>query len=153
MHIRYLVDYQQAIPQVARWLFDEWGRSVSGSSVEAAVARVHERLHRDQLPLTLVAMDAEAVIGTVSLIPCDMETRPDLSPWLASLYVSPDCRRRGVGSALIEAAVGEATRVDIDSLFLFTDTSETLYAKHGWEQIESCVYRNREVVIMKRPLV
>lgn len=62
-------------------------------------------------------------------------------------------RRRGVGSALLEAAVREAKRLGIDSLFLFTDTSEALYAKHGWQAIESCLYRNREVVIMRRTLV
>ncbi|MGQ0556386.1 MAG: hypothetical protein ACT4PN_10660 [Nitrospiraceae bacterium] len=89
MDIRYLGDCQEAIPHIAHWLFDEWGRFLPGTSIEESIARLHERLHRDQLPLTLVAMEAGAAIGTVSLILCDMETRPDLSPWLASLYVAP----------------------------------------------------------------
>ncbi|MBI5673128.1 MAG: GNAT family N-acetyltransferase, partial [Nitrospirae bacterium] len=46
-----------------------------------------------------------------------------LSPWLASLYVSQDCRRRGVGSALLEAAIREGKRIGLDALFLFTVTS------------------------------
>ncbi len=150
MDIRYLADCQEAIPQVARWLFDEWGCLLPGGSVERAIARLHERLRRDQLPLTLVGIEAEEVIGTVSLIPCDMETRSDFSPWLASLYVESGRRRRGVGTALLEAAVREANRLCIDSLFLFTVTSEAFYAKHGWEKVESCIYRNRAVVIMKR---
>ncbi len=150
MDIRYLADCQDAIPQIAHWLFNEWGRFLPGSSVERGIARLQGRLHRDRLPLTLVAMEAEVAIGTVSLISCDMETRPDLSPWLASLYVEADRRRRGIGAALIEGAVREATGLRIDSLFLFTDTSEALYAKHGWQKVESCIYRNREVVIMKR---
>lgn len=152
MDIRYLVECQQVILQVAQWLFNEWGRSLSGSSVEGSIARLQERLHRDQLPLTLVAMEAEVAIGTVSLVPFDIETRPDLSPWLASLYVAPDLRRGGIGSALIVAVVREAERLGIDSLFLFTDSSQALYAKHGWETVESCLYRNRAVVIMKRPV-
>jgi len=153
MHIRYLADCHEAIPQVARWLFDEWGRFLPGASVERGIARLQERLHRDSIPLTLVATDAEAVLGTVSLVNCDMEARPDLSPWSASLYVESGRRRRGIGSALVEAAVRESKRLGINSLFLFTDTSESLYAKHGWKRIESCVYRDREVVIMKRPMV
>ncbi|MBX3306609.1 MAG: hypothetical protein KF751_11225 [Nitrospira sp.] len=80
MDIRYLVDCQQVIPQVAQWLFDEWGRFLPDSSVEGGVSRLHKRLHRDQLPLTLMAMEAGVAIGTISLIHCDMETRPDLSP-------------------------------------------------------------------------
>jgi N-acetylglutamate synthase-like GNAT family acetyltransferase len=38
-----------------------------------------------------------------------------------------------VGSALVEAAVGEAKGLDIDSIFLFIPTSEAFYAKHGWK--------------------
>lgn len=127
--------------------------SFPGSSVERGIDRLQGRLHRDQRPLTLVAMEGEFAIGTVSLIPCDMETRPDLAPWLASLYVVPDHRRCGIGSALIEAAVREAKRVGIDSLFLFTDSSEALYVKHGWQTVESCLYRNRAVVIMRRSVL
>jgi len=153
MDIRYLVDCQEVIPLVAQWLFGEWGRFLPGMSIEGGITRLHERLHRDQLPLTLVAMEAEAAIGTVSLILCDMETRPDLSPWLASLYVVPDSRRRGIGSALLEAAGREAQRLGIRSLFLFTDTSEAFYAKDGWQTLESCLYRNRAVVIMRRSVL
>jgi predicted N-acetyltransferase YhbS len=153
MSIHYLADCQEVIPQIARWLFDEWGRLHSDGSVERGMALLQERLHRNSVPLTLVATEGEAVIGTVSLVPCDMETRPDLSPWLASLYVVPSSRRRGIGSALLDAATQVAKRLGLDSLFLFTDTSEALYAKHGWEKIESCVYRNREVVVMTRRMV
>lgn len=99
MRIRYLADCPEAIPQIACWLFDEWGRFLPGASVERGIARLQERLQRDHVPLTLVAVETEAVIGTVSLIDCDMETRPDLSPWLSSLYVESGSRSRGIGSA------------------------------------------------------
>ena len=153
MDIRYLVDCRQVIPQIARWLFDEWGRLLPGMSIEGGITRLQERLRRDQRPLTMVAMEAEVAIGTVSLVPFDMETRPDLSPWLASLYVAPDLRRCGIGSALIVAVVREAKRLGIDSLFLFTDSSQALYAKHGWQTVESCLYHNRAVVIMRKSVL
>ncbi|MGQ0556387.1 MAG: hypothetical protein ACT4PN_10665 [Nitrospiraceae bacterium] len=41
----------------------------------------------------------------------------------------------------------------INSLFLFTDSSQALYAKHGWHTVESCLYRNRAVVIMRRSVL
>lgn len=152
MEIRHLGDCPKVIPQIAGWLFDEWGRFVPGASVERGVARLGERIHKDRIPLTLVAMDGEAVIGTVSVIDCDMETRPDLSPWLASLFVAPEHRRLGIGSALMEAAVQETKRLGTETLFLFTNTSEALYVKRGWEKMDACNYGSRDVVIMKRSI-
>ena len=35
-----------------------------------------------------VATCEQTVIGTASLIECDMETHPEWSPWLASVYVA-----------------------------------------------------------------
>jgi predicted N-acetyltransferase YhbS len=150
MQIRHLADCSAAIPQIARWLYDEWGRFLPGASVERGISRLQERIHRDRVPLTFVAVEGEAVVGTVSLIDCDMETRSDLSPWLASLYVLPDQRRRGVGASLVKAVVFEAKRLGIGTLFLFTDSSEALYARLGWQKMESCIYKERDVVIMRK---
>jgi N-acetylglutamate synthase-like GNAT family acetyltransferase len=150
MQIRHLANCPAAIPQIARWLYDEWGRLFPGASVERGISRLQERFHRDRVPFTLIAVEGEAVIGTVSLIDCDMDTRSDLSPWLASLYVLPDQRRRGIGAALVEAVVFEAKRLGIDTLFLFTDSSEALYARLGWQKVESCIYKERAVVIMRK---
>jgi predicted N-acetyltransferase YhbS len=150
MQIRHLADCPAAIPQIARWLYDEWGRLLPGASVERGISLLQERIHRDRVPLTLVATEGESVVGTVSLIDCDMDTRADLLPWLASLYVQPDHRRRGIGASLVGAVVIEARRLGIDTLFLFTDSSQALYAKLGWLKMESCIYKQRDVVIMKK---
>jgi N-acetylglutamate synthase-like GNAT family acetyltransferase len=123
-----------------------------GASVERGVSRLQERSHRDQAPLTLVALESEVVVGTVSLIGCHMDTRADLSPWLASLYVQPEQRRRGIGASLVEAVVSEARQLGIKTMFLFTDSSEALYASLGWQKMESCIYGGRDVVIMRKSL-
>jgi N-acetylglutamate synthase-like GNAT family acetyltransferase len=150
MQIRHLADCPAAIPQIARWLYEEWGRLFPGASVERGISRLQERLSRGRVPFTLVALESEVVVGTVSLIGCDMDTRADLSPWLASLYVQPEQRRRGIGASLVEAVVSEARPLGIKTLFLFTDSSEALYASLGWQKMESCIYRGRDVVIMRK---
>lgn len=86
------------------------------------------------MPLTLAARESDAVVGTVILVHSDLEARPDLSPW-ASLYVVPDHRGKGIGSLLIAAVVQEA-KLGFSSLFLFTQTSEALYAKRGWQKVD-----------------
>ena len=153
MQIRHLADYPDAIPQISRWLYDEFGRFNPGASVERGISGLQERLHRNRVPLTLVAVNDEQLVGTVSLVDCDMDIRPDFGPWLADLYVAPEQRRRGIGVLLMDALANEAKRRGIDSLFLFTASSEFFYAKRGWQKIESCFFRNRDVVIMKKHLL
>ena len=83
------------------------------------------------------------------LIKCDMDTRKDLSPWLASVFVVRQFRNNGVGRALCASLILEANKLDFSSLYLFTPNMESFYKKQGWEIIEQTIYRNENVLIMR----
>lgn len=74
-----------------------------GGSVGTLADLLRAHLVRDQIPLTLVASLNRCPVGTATLLAHDVETEewPDLTPWLAAVYVMPEYRRRGVGAALI----------------------------------------------------
>ena len=78
-----------------------------------------------------------------------MDTRPDLYPWLASVFVPAAHRQRGIGSALVRRAMEEAHSIGVPSLYLFTPDRERLYARIGWSVIERTVYRDLSVVVMQ----
>ena len=92
---------------------------------------------------------AAAPIGTASLTPDDLETRPDLTPWLASVFVLAEYRRAGVGAALVEAVVAHARKLGVETLYLFTEDRADFYERLGWSQIGSEVYRGHPVIVMK----
>ena len=71
----------------------------------------------------------------MNLVDNDHESRPDLSPWLAALLVSPNHRGRGVGSRLVRSLVLEAVRLAIPRVYLGTDIPE-YYARLGAELYE-----------------
>lgn len=58
-----------------------------------------------------------------------MDIRSELKPWLAQLYVDPPERGRGIGTALVHAAVERSRKLGFDCLIytrlehspLFTD--------------------------------
>ena len=56
-----------------------------------------------------------------------------MSPWLAALYVIPAARRRGVGAALIEAALARAAQFAAGTIYLLTTDQEAYYARLGLE--------------------
>jgi len=80
-----------------------------------------------------------------------MEIRPELTPWLADLYVAPIHRRHGVGSALVRRIVQEAARLKVQVAYLFTTSreNEILYANLGWSVRERVEYLGKLRVIME----
>jgi GNAT superfamily N-acetyltransferase len=119
------------------------------------VKNYRERLNSDRLPLTLVAVraglavDRGELVGMVSLKFHDMDTRPNLDPWLGGLFVRPEWRNRGVGTMLMQRATEEARRLNVPKLYLWTHTAERLYHKLGWQVVERTDYFGKEAVVMQ----
>jgi GNAT superfamily N-acetyltransferase len=149
--IAYLADHPEFADDLAMWSWTEWRVlfEASGRGLEDARRSYRERAQRDALPLALVAFAADRLVGTVSLVVHDLATRPEITPWLASLFVVPEWRRRGVASMLVERAIEEARRLNLPTLFLWTSSAEALYGKLGWRVAERTEHCGKNIVIMQ----
>src|SRR6188508_2886397 len=122
MRIESIALHRDQVATLAAWHHAQWGHLYSHWTYEVAFAELGEQAARGQgLPTTLLALDGEDLLGSVSLV---FEDAPELqehgSPWLASLYVKPDARGRGIGASLVRAALERAGEEGVDQLFLFT---------------------------------
>ncbi|HEX4153591.1 MAG TPA: GNAT family N-acetyltransferase [Steroidobacteraceae bacterium] len=133
MKICFLADIPAAIPGLVQAFAEEWP---APSTLIAA--RFHESAQREGLPSTLVALDGSDVLGTVSLGTRSVHSRPDLGPWLMALYVRPQNRRAGLGSALIAAAERQARAFELPRLYAGTSGAQSLFLRCGWSLLE-CV--------------
>ncbi len=131
LKIDFLKNHPQHLLTVARWLYDEWDH-VTAADLDEVVDAILDRMNDDRVPLTLIALRGGECVGTVGLWEGDLSSRPDLSPWLAALYVHPAARSEGVGSALIEALVSTARSLGIGRLYLHTETAAAYYRRKGW---------------------
>lgn len=153
MPIAYLADYPHLLPVVASWIHDQWGRRSPGVSLQSTIERYRPYVQRDALPLTMVALsDEEVPLGTASLCVHGMHIRKDLTPWLAAVYVAPEHRGLGVGSAVVQATEGVAREMGFRKLYLFTPDREHFYARLGWHVLERVYYQYEWVVIMHKSL-
>jgi N-acetylglutamate synthase-like GNAT family acetyltransferase len=148
MTVEYLADHPEAMPLLARWQHAEWGHVRPGDSLEARLTRLRNYANRDRIPLTVVALEDGVVLGSASLVPHDMETRMELTPWLASVFVGEPYRRKGIGADLVRRIMAEAKRLEVPILYLYTVHSEKFYAGLGWTLQERTAYREQQVVIM-----
>jgi len=104
------------------------------------------------VPTGFVAVLDEVVVGMACLVAHDMETRPELTPWLATVLVAPDYRGRGIGSALSERVVAEARALAFSKVYLVTFDKTSFYARLGWSNLERTDYLGLPATIMIRAL-
>jgi predicted N-acetyltransferase YhbS len=148
MNIDYLAVHPEFLRTLAEWQHGEWGHLRPGDSVEARMSRLRNFSECDRIPLTVVAHDNGELLGSASLIPHDMDTRMELTPWLAGVFVAPEHRCRGIGAALVRRVMAEAGRLSVPVLYLYTVHSEKFYASLGWSLQEHTTYRDQNIAIM-----
>ncbi len=138
-------------PLVARWIWEEWGRA-KGRPLERAVASVSARTAHTGLEQCFIVLEDGEPTATASLVTRDCETRPDLSPWLASVFVAPAYRGRGYARVLVTTVESAARTAGVPALWLITETAEQLYASLGWKAEGSIIEQGRPMVLMRRAL-
>lgn len=146
--LHYLENRPHHIPALAAWHFAQWGELNPANDVAARIARLQSHLQRGAVPTTFIACDGEQLLGSASLVVSDLDIRPELTPWLASVFVAPAARNRGVGTLLVQRVMSEVHAIGLPRLHLFTLDREKFYAEMGWRLLERTIWRAREIAVM-----
>ncbi|WP_367025857.1 GNAT family N-acetyltransferase [Methylococcus sp. ANG] len=153
MNIEYLADHKELIPTLARWFYEEWAYLHPERTYADVEHLITERAQTNKIPVALVAFEGNELLGTVCLKVHDMDTRLDLTPWLAGLYIAAPRRKQGIGATLVSAIEKKAHELGVKTLYLYTPESETFYARHGWHVKERTEYHGCPVTIMEKQIV
>jgi predicted N-acetyltransferase YhbS len=133
--IQNLLLYPQNIEMVANWIHQEFGKGNPDRTLEYVINRFKNR-NLNKIPLSLIALIDNECVGVVSIFDNDLETRPELTPWLAGLYVNPNCRCKGVADKLITGVLKICKNINYNTVFLRTEHTSDYYKKHGWTFVE-----------------
>jgi N-acetylglutamate synthase-like GNAT family acetyltransferase len=139
----------QHIPTIARWHFDEWGYLNPGKTLEYRIERMQRYIADNPIPSMLIAVEGNVVLGTAALVEADMDSHPELTPWLASVYIREDQRGCGLGKKLVQALMDFAGKQNLERLYLFTPDQSGFYAKLGWKPLAQETYRDTPVTVMQ----
>ena len=152
VRISYLIEHPEYIPQLAQWLFEQWGPVLGEKNLEVRIKKLQAHMNRDELPIAWVAHANGELLGTAALRVHDLEGREDLTPWLGGVFVGSEFRRRGIGAALCATVEDAARSRGIQTLYLFTLDKQTWYARLGWTMLGPCVWHQRSGDIMCKRL-
>lgn len=124
----------------------------SGAPLSAVEEALGGCVGPDDYPFTLVALSEGRFAGTVTAIASDVAERPQYTPWLAALWVEPDCRGQGLAVGLMEAGLARLASHGFGIVYLAArERMRPFYGARGWQLIESGVGPDR-LDVFSRPL-
>ncbi len=124
-------------------LYVDWDRAVALRELESQRAD-------GRLPLSLVAIEGNELLGMVSLVFDDLPGYEHLNPWLASLFILPEHRSRGAGSQLVSEAEKLLVLNRVSRAYLFTESASSFFEKIGWSAMAKASSNNHPVVILTK---
>ena len=92
------------------------------------------------------------LVGFYSLMLNDPANLENFSPWLGSVFVKPEFRGQGIGTKLVEHALGLTRRIGIDTLYLRTPNKQAMYSRIGFINIQEIEIRGKMFMVMKKQL-
>ena len=133
---------------VAQWCVDEWVHLYPDDTVQWYLDMYADAdATGDLVPLALVAVEGDEVIGTASLIADDeLPGATEPGPWLAAVFVVPGHRGRGVGRALVEEVAVRAA----GNIWLYTEGEMAWYESMGWTRVRESAVNGHTVTVMTR---
>lgn len=132
-------DNKEYLEEVAVLTQKEWGtKNLSNEEFKLKVAKKIEKItslldRRDYCKLLL--LDDDALVGFTSIFPTDGESRQDLTPWYATMYVKSEYRGRGYSKLLNDAILKEAKQRGFDRIYLKSELVN-YYEKFGAKYME-----------------
>ena len=141
MRIALLADHAGYIEDLAARYETEWALYYGEAGPGDARRDLACRCNRDGLPIGLVAIESDRIVGTVAL---DRDAATGLTPSVTGLLVVPEARRQGVAGALIESAERLARELGYDQLFISTSLLRDLLQRRGWQEQGDVEFLNKE---------
>ena len=141
MHIALLADHAGHIDDLAARFEAEWAPYYGDAGPGDARRDLASRCNRDRLPIGIVAIDRNRVVGSVAL---DRDAATGLTPSIVGLLVVPEARRQGIAGSLIDSAERLARDLGYDQLFISTSILQDLLRRRGWQEKGDVEFLNNE---------
>lgn len=132
MEIIQLVKKDDLFDEAVDLFWQEWGEAGGRAFYEDCM--FYALTNPNDIPGFYIAKEKDKIIGTYALIRNDLNSRQDLTPWLACLFVNEQFRGKSLGSELLNHGLQEAAKKGYKSLYLTSDL-EGYYEKYGWKKI------------------
>jgi GNAT superfamily N-acetyltransferase len=144
-----LAERPEHLETVGRWIYHEWWEK-PGSTVEVVLEKLRQHNQLDRIPFTVLALLEGQLVGSCCVIERDCSQRPDLTPWIAAVYVKEEFRNRAIASKMLQWTFDRMLKIGEDHAYLTCSLEgEKLYGRNGWKLVERDVGPNKDSVMLR----
>ena len=139
----------------AEWSFEAWKHDFPSDTVQTYLDQYAlAASESEELLEVFMAIDSQVnLLGVATLVDDDeLPDAPEPGPWLAAVFVTPEARKLGVGSALVEHVVNRARELGYPKIYLYTEHQELWYASKGWSKIRDIIFLGLHHTVMQLEL-
>ncbi|WP_445178846.1 GNAT family N-acetyltransferase [Pseudomonas sp. McL0111] len=151
LHLDWLAQHMQHSDTYAEWIHRQFHYEYAHQPLTEWQAEFAQGQSNGNWPC-LIALDDGRLLGGAALAREDLAHRPDLGPWLACVFVSPEARGQGLAERLIDGVCQQAKSRGLAHLYLHTQNKQDYYAKRGWRVVERFHAWDNEHTLMVRDL-
>ena len=140
----------------AEWSFAAWHHEFPTDTVQTYLDQYSLAASKPEKLIEIyAAIDSDDnLLGVATLVDDDeLPDAPEPGPWLAAVFVAPDARKFGVGSALVERVVSRTRELNYSTLYLYTEHAQAWYRDKGWTKIRDTVFLGLHHTVMQLDLV
>ena len=140
----------------AEWSFAAWHHEFPSDTVQTYLDQYRlAASNPERLIEIYAAVDSDnKLLGVATLVDDDeLPDAPEPGPWLAAVFVTPDARKFGVGSALVEHVSNRARELGYPEIYLYPEHQELWYASKGWTKIRDIIFLGLHHTVMQLDLV
>ena len=134
----------------ARWRANAF--SVLEASFKMELRSLEQFASDQRHGVALIAKIDGEPIGTCLLAESEIEPNHDVSPWLTSLFVVPEHRRKGAGAVLVRAIEDQARERGFSRLYLYTSDAVGFYERLGWQVLDRTSWKGFDTALMVHDL-
>jgi GNAT superfamily N-acetyltransferase len=139
------------LPMVANRIWQAWWQR-KGTSLDIVTGWVAQSLGQGPVPSVYVAHNGQTFLGTTSVIVSDLAARPELTPWVAAVWVEEEARHQGVGAALVDRAASAILKAGYPRAYLIAAPDRrSFYEGLGWTPIEEGIGDDALTILMREP--
>lgn len=154
MALDLLKNHPEAVPTIAKWLYDEWHSYDASLTIQKMFDSLHKRLHNDQIPITFVVMKRGVAIASISLkaeTSAEFADLPHNAIWMGTLHVEPAERGFGIGSQLFNFVCSLVKDLGFPNLYFYTSNAQNVqwYVEKGAHVIDTRPFRGHTVTVMQ----
>lgn len=151
-----LADFPEYWQTAAQWSYVAWRHEFPSDTVQTYLdmyaLAASQPTNRLVEVYAAISNDNE-LLGVATLIDDDeLPGANEPGPWLAAVFVKPESRKFGIGSALVQRVVDRAVELNYPTLYLYTEFAENWYLTKGWTKIRSTLFLGLLHTVMRLEL-